>query len=100
MDNEYLHVNDTNVIWPHGREELDKSVGHLNGQSEHIQFTMEIEENGSIPFFDAMATKKQDRTLTLPTQQYLHADSDHHPAQKMGVHVTRPYQDVYAIDNR
>jgi len=39
-------VDDTYVIWPHGCEKLDLFLNHLNSQSESINFTMEIEENG------------------------------------------------------
>jgi len=38
------YVDDTNVKWPHGKEELNKFFKHLNGISKHIKFTMELEE--------------------------------------------------------
>ena len=37
------YVDDTNVIWSHGQEELDHFFNHLNGQSFAIKFTMEKE---------------------------------------------------------
>jgi hypothetical protein len=43
-------VYDTNVLWPHGKEDLEKFFQHLNDISRDIKFTMELEENGSIPF--------------------------------------------------
>jgi hypothetical protein len=86
------YVDDTNVIWPHGKEELDKFFEHLNGISEDIKFTMELEDNNSIPFLDVLITRKQDGTLghkvfrkKTHTDSYLHAESHHHPSQKMGV---------------
>ena len=51
-----------------------------------------MEENGSIPFLDVGLTKRPDGTLShqvykKPTyiEQYLHADSHHHPTKKLGV---------------
>jgi hypothetical protein len=35
-------VYDTFVIWPHGCDKLNEFVNHLNKQSSHIKFTMEI----------------------------------------------------------
>ena len=32
-------VDDTFLIWAHGKEELDKFVDHLNGKTESIKFT-------------------------------------------------------------
>jgi hypothetical protein len=86
------YVNDTNVKWPHGEEELGRFFEHLNSISENIKFTMELEDNNSIPFLDILITRKQDGTLghkvfrkKTHTDNYLHADSHHHPSQKMGV---------------
>ena len=39
------YVDDTNIIWPHGRDSLDKFLTHLNNRSDQIKFTMEIQEN-------------------------------------------------------
>ncbi|GJQ72504.1 hypothetical protein Trydic_g3575 [Trypoxylus dichotomus] len=41
---------------------------------------MEVEENGAIPFLDVLVTGKPTHT-----DRYLHADSNHHPEQKLGV---------------
>jgi hypothetical protein len=85
-------VDDTNVLWPHGKEELDKFFQHLNNISKDIKFTMELEENGSIPFLDVLINKKEDGNLghvvyrkKTHTENYLHASSHHHPTQKLGV---------------
>ena len=86
------YVDDTNVIWNHGNGELDKFIQHLNKQLDVIQFTLEMEENGRISFLDIKLTKRLDETLShqvyrklTHTEQYLHADSYHHPSQKLGV---------------
>jgi len=86
------YVNDTNIKWPHGKEELDRFFEHLNRISEHIKFAMELEYNNIIPFLDILMTRKHDGTLghkvfrkKTHTNNYLHAESHHHPSQKMGV---------------
>ena len=58
-------VDGTNVLWPHGKEELQKFFQHLNNISEEIKFTMELEENGSIPFLDVLVSIKSDGKLGL-----------------------------------
>jgi retron-type reverse transcriptase len=40
----YRYVDDTFVIWPHGKTSLTDFLEHLNGQHKNIQFTMAIEE--------------------------------------------------------
>ena len=85
-------VDDTNVIWPHGPEELEHFFNHLNSQSSAIKFTVENEVNGCLPFLDILISKNKDGYLShsmfqkeMHTEQYLHADSHHFPSQKMGV---------------
>jgi hypothetical protein len=85
-------VDDTNVLWPHGKDELEKFFQHLNDISKDIKFTMELEENGTIPFLDVLIKRKEDDSLghkvyrkKTHTENYLHASSHHHPAQKLGV---------------
>ena len=51
-------VDDTFLIWAHGKEELENFVDHLNQQSESIKFTKEFEENNVIPFLDTLVIKK------------------------------------------
>ena len=51
-------VDDTNINWPHGKESLDAFLEHLNSRSEHIKFTMEVEEDNQIPFLDVLIKKK------------------------------------------
>jgi hypothetical protein len=85
-------VDDTNVLWPHGKEELHNFFQHLNNISEEIKFTMELEENDSIPFLDVLIKRKSNGDLghavyrkKTHTENYLHANSHHHPNQKLGV---------------
>jgi len=46
----YRYVDDTFVIWPHGKGKLTDFLNHLNGIHNNIQFTMEIEDEGDLPF--------------------------------------------------
>jgi hypothetical protein len=86
------YVDDTNVLWPHGKEELQNFLQHLNNISEEIKFTMELEENDNIPFLDVLIKRKSNGDLghavyrkKTHTENYLHANSHHHPNQKLGV---------------
>lgn len=60
----FRFVDDTFVIWKHGRPALDAFLSHLNNISPHIQFTMEIESNKYLPFLDVFVTRLLDGSLT------------------------------------
>ena len=86
------YVDDTFVIWPHGRDTLDLFLEHLNSRDPSIQFTMEVEENGMLPFLDVHVIRKPDGSLTFKvfrkkthTDRYLNNRSHHAPNQKTGV---------------
>ena len=75
-------------IWPHGQEKLMEFLNHLNGIHNKIQFTMEIEEAGHLPFLDIDIYRKMDCSLghkvyrkPTHTNLYLHQKS-RHPANK------------------
>ncbi|GJQ71095.1 hypothetical protein Trydic_g1001 [Trypoxylus dichotomus] len=54
------YVDDTFVIWPHGEEEINGFLQHLNGLEESIKFTMEVEVDNRIPFLDILVHKQSD----------------------------------------
>jgi hypothetical protein len=88
----YRYVDDTFVIWPHGQEKLMDFLNHLNDIHNNIQFTMEIEEEGHLPFLDIDIYRKMDGSLghkvyrkPTHTNLYLHHKSHHHPANKHSV---------------
>jgi len=56
----FRYVDDTFVIWRHGRAELRKFLIFFNNQHPNIHFT--IEENGKLPFLNVLVSKK----LTVP----------------------------------
>jgi hypothetical protein len=84
----YRYVNDTFVIFPHGKDNLTEFLEHLNGLHKNIQFTMEIED-GHIKFLDIDIYRKSDGSLghkvyrkPTHTNLYLHQLSHHHSANK------------------
>ncbi|XP_054715271.1 uncharacterized protein LOC129224748 [Uloborus diversus] len=89
------YVDDTFVIWSHGKDELHRFLIHINSQHENIQFTMETENDGKLPFLDVLVSRRDDGSLghrvyrkPTHTDRYLHKDSNHHPRQKRGVMKT------------
>lgn len=85
-------VDDTFIIWPHGQEKLNIFLQLLNSQSNSIKFMMEMKENGILPFLDIIINRNQDGSIyhqvyrkKTHTEHYLHANSHHHPSQKIGV---------------
>ena len=102
----FRYVDDTFVIWRHGRSELRKFLIHLNKQHPNIRFTIDIEENGKLPFLDVLVSKEANGTLghqvyrkTTHTDRYLHAESHHHPAQKQSV-INSLVHRAFAISDR
>ncbi|KAK5644761.1 hypothetical protein RI129_006061 [Pyrocoelia pectoralis] len=53
----YRYVDDTFVIWNHGLDSLHFFLKHLNNIHPNIQFTMECEINGRLPFLDILISK-------------------------------------------
>ena len=48
----HRYVDDTFIIWQHSKQQLDNFFQHLNNQHSNIKFTMETEDQGSLPFLD------------------------------------------------
>ena len=85
------YVDDTFVLWTHGVNELDAFLNHLNSQYPAIQFTMEKESEGKIPFLDVLVERKGKKLSTgvyrkeTHTDRYINFKSHHHPCVKTGV---------------
>ena len=58
------YVDDTNVVWPLGEDNLAKFLEHLNKKNNSIRFTMEMETNNSFPFLDVLISKKEDGSIS------------------------------------
>ena len=76
-------IDDIFFIWPHGQEELDLFIQHLNESHQTIKFTAES-SSSSVNFLDLTIKMERDRTLSTslfvkPTDSasYLHFDSAH-----------------------
>ncbi|GJQ77258.1 hypothetical protein Trydic_g20684 [Trypoxylus dichotomus] len=85
---QFRYVEDTFIIWPHGRNILDSLLGHLNSQHFDIKFTVEVEENDVISSLNFFVIRKPNGCLghsiyqkPAHTHRYLRADSDHYPAE-------------------
>lgn len=84
-------VDDTYVIWPHGRDTLPAFLQHLNNISPSIKFTMEIEEDNQIPFLDILISRHNGKLTTTVyrkpthTNVYLRQNSHHPDNIKLGV---------------
>ena len=85
------YVDDTFVIWPHGREKLNAFLQHINSLHPNISFTMEIEKDHKIAFLDVMIERENNRLKTTVyckpthTNLYLNFRSNHHPRIKFGI---------------
>ena len=97
------YVDDTFVLWPHGRDALQDFLQHINEQHSSIKFTMEIEEDGKIPFHDVGISRNPDGSLhhnvyrkLTHTYRYLNQRSFHHPSFKSSVNRTL-VQRAYAL---
>ena len=88
----FRYVGDTFIIWPHGQEKLTEFLNHLIGLHNKVQFTMEKEEEGHLPFLDIDIYRKTDGSLGLKVYRKLtytnlcpHQNSHHHPANNQSV---------------
>ena len=85
------YVDDTFVIWPHGRDSLTLFHEHINRLRDPIKFTMEIEDEGRIPFLDVLVQRSRNQLTTsvfrkkTHTDRYLNFRSYHHPRIKTGI---------------
>jgi hypothetical protein len=59
----FRYVDDTFVIWPHGPDRLRDFLDHLNSVHQNIQFTMETERDGHLPFLDIDIYRRPDSSL-------------------------------------
>jgi hypothetical protein len=88
----FRYVDDTFVIWPHGRQKLDDFLLHLNNIHTNIQFTMETERDGRIAFLDIDVYRNGVYRKLTHTNLYLSATSHHRPANKQAILSTLVYR--------
>ena len=100
------YVDDTFVIWRHGKEQLKGFLEHLNSIKDNIKFTMEEEKQGQFPFLDALVERVSQQFHTsvfrkpTHTDSYIHYNSNHHPSTKIGtILCLKKGLNTYAKDN-
>ncbi|XP_062714059.1 uncharacterized protein LOC134290861 [Aedes albopictus] len=83
----WRYVDD--VFAPVKERYLEQTLAMLNSQHNTINFTVEREVEGSLPFLDLLITRKEDDTLKFgiyrkptSTDRYITSDSNHFGAQK------------------
>jgi hypothetical protein len=88
----FRYVEDTLVIWSHDPGKLSEFLKHLNSVHEIIQFTMETERDGQLPFLDIDIYSKPDGSQAhkfyhKPTHAnlYLSSNSRHNLSNKLAV---------------
>lgn len=76
------------VLWNQGPEDLEQFLSNLDNQNAAIQFTMELENQGTLPFFNVNVEQavnklkfKVNRKDTQ-TNQYVHAQCNHSMKKK------------------
>ena len=88
---------------PKKKEHMTEFHLHINSVCHHIQFTVEEEQDLSLPFLDALVIR-HDKTFRTQvyrkpphTLRYIHFDSHHPQHQKLA--VTKTLQDRANIHN-
>ena len=66
------YVDDIFVIWPHGRDSLTLFHEHINRLRDPIKFTMEIEDEGRIPFLDVLVQRSRNQLTTSVFRKKTH----------------------------
>ena len=88
----WRYVDDTHFIWSHGKDKLGDFLIHINKQLEDIKFTMEIEEDNSLPFLYILLSRKEDGFLAhqvyrkkMHVDKCIRYDSHHHLTQNISI---------------
>lgn len=85
------YVDDTFVNWPHGEDSLKAFHEHINSINPHIHFTIENENNSTLPFLDVEIHRNSAFPLCsiyrkpTHTNKYLEASSHHPTCHKTSV---------------
>ncbi|KYN39855.1 hypothetical protein ALC56_05623, partial [Trachymyrmex septentrionalis] len=65
---------------------IKDTLNIIKSQHPNIHFTIDIEENGKLPFLDVLVSKKADGTLGHQVyRKPTHTDTYMHPSQKQSV---------------
>jgi hypothetical protein len=53
----FRFVDDILSVWEHGQDSLEDFLVHLNSFDSNLQFTMEVEDSGKLPFLNVLIIK-------------------------------------------
>ena len=67
------YVDDTFVIWQHSTDELHKFFNDINNVIPTIKFTVEIEDNNSLPFLDVLVIQGGNGLSTTVYRKQTHS---------------------------
>ena len=90
----FCFVDDNLAVWEHGQDSLKDFLAHLNSFDSNLQFTIELEDSGKLPFLDVLIIKNipslDFSIYRKPTHydRYLHFSSNHPPCVKRGVVIS------------
>ena len=90
----FRFVDDILAVWEHGQDCLKDFLAHLNSFDSNLQFTIELDVTGKLPFFDVLIIKNipslEFSIYRKPTHnyRYLHFLSNHPPCVKRGVVIS------------
>ena len=73
------------MICQHGQDKLESFLEHLNNMHDPIKFTMEIGQNGQLPFLGVLVEMTSVYQKHTHMDQYLQYNSHHHPRVKTGI---------------
>ena len=82
--------DDVYIIWNGGSDTFDCFLWQLNCKEPKIEFTIEREKNGIVPFLDISTQRRSDKLVTKAyrkethTQRYIHWCSTHSKNCKLG----------------
>ena len=87
-------MDDVISVWNYGKSELKSFLEHLNTYDINLQFTLETETDGKIPYLDVLIIRNVNKlnftVYRKPTHnnRYLHFKSNHPPQVKRGVVIS------------
>ena len=87
------YIDDTCTVVP--KDRVQDLLQHLNGIKESINFTVEVESEGCIPFLDVLIARQPDGSISTSVyrkgthaDKYLDFDSHHQLSHKRSVDTT------------
>ena len=90
----FRFVDDILTDWEHGQDSLKDFLAYLNSFVSNLQFTIELEDSGKLPFLDVLSIKNapslEFSIYRKPTHndRYLHFSSNHPPCVKRGLVIS------------